>query len=203
MTFALKYRNAGPGNISRAGGVTYKHINALAAVLAVVFLGFIQGSASAQGLTGSLGAMRVDTNAPISIESDSLEVDDNAKLAVFAGRVRITQEKMLLTAGRLEIRYSPGANGRPTELKTVDAIGKVRMSLNDQVATGSRAHYNLATEIMTLSGNVVLSQGENVIRGDKVEVNLRTGKSRVISSATSANKGRVRGLFKPNRVRRQ
>jgi len=176
-------------------------------VLASVFTSLLAGSGSdpsfAQGLTGSLGAMRVDTDAPIRIESDTLEVDDNAKLAVFAGKVRVTQEKMRLTAGRLEIRYRPGANGRPTELRSVVAVGGVRMSLNDQVATGARAHYDLATEIMTLSGNVVLSQGENVIRGDSVEVNLRTGKSRVVSSAVSENKGRVRGLFKPNRIRRQ
>jgi len=176
-------------------------------VLASVFTGLLAGFGGdpslAQGLTGSLGAMRVDTDAPIRIESDTLEVDDNAKLAVFIGSVRVTQEKMRLTAGRLEIRYRPGANGRPTELRTVIAMGGVRMSLNDQVATGSRAHYDLANEIMTLTGNVVLSQGENVIRGDSVEVNLKTGKSRVVSSATSENKGRVRGLFKPNRIRRQ
>ncbi|VAW13297.1 Lipopolysaccharide export system protein LptA [hydrothermal vent metagenome] len=174
---------------------------ALAFAFGVTLLGW--SSASAQGLTGSLSAMRVDTNAPIRIESDSLEVDEKAKLAVFAGKVTVTQERMRLTAGRLEIRYTPGANGQPTQLRTVDALGGVRMSLNDQVATGSRAHYNLATEIMTLSGDVVLSQGENVIRGDQLEVNLKTGKTRVISSATSANKGRVRGLFKPNRLRRQ
>lgn len=173
----------------------------MALVFVVLALG--GGGAGAQGLTGSLGAMRVDTNAPIRIESDTLEVDERAKLAVFAGKVSVTQERMRLTAGRLEIRYRPGAGGRPTELRTVDALGGVRMSLNDQVATGARAHYDLATEIMTLTGNVVLSQGENVIRGDQVEVNLKTGKSRVISSASSSSKGRVRGLFKPNRLRRQ
>ncbi len=175
----------------------------LAGILVVALSGLASDRAAAQGLTGSLGAMRVDTDAPIRIESDTLEVDDKAKVAVFAGRVRVTQEKMRLTAGRLEIRYRPAANGRPTELRTVIAVGGVRMSLNDQVATGARAHYDLATEIMTLTGNVVLSQGENVIRGDSVEVNLKTGKSRVVSTASSENKGRVRGLFKPNRIRRQ
>ena len=153
----------------------------------------------AQGLTGSLGTMAVDTDAPIRIESDSLEVDEKAKLAVFIGKVKVSQEKMRLSTSRLEIRYSPGSNGAPTSLRTVDARGGVRMSMDDQVATGNTAHYDLRTEIMTLSGGVVLSQGENVIRGDKIEVNLKTGKSRVISSATSSSGGRVRGLFTPNR----
>lgn len=155
----------------------------------------------AQGLTGSLGTMRVDTNAPIRIEADSLEVDERKKIAVFSGKVSVSQERMRLTASRLEIRYSPGENGRPTRLRTVDARGGVRMSMKDQVATGAHAHYDLSTEIMTLTGNVVLSQGENVIRGDKVEVNLKTGKSRVVSVDGGSSKGRVRGLFKPNRLR--
>lgn len=161
----------------------------------------VSTSAEAQGLAGSIGTMNVDTDAPIRIEADSLEVDEKARLAVFQGRVQVSQERMRLTTGRLEIRYSPGENGRPTTLKTVDARGGVRMSIDDQVASGARAHYDLATEIMTLSGDVTLSQGENVIRGDQIEVNLKTGRSRVISSAQSSNKGRVRGLFKPNRQR--
>lgn len=152
----------------------------------------------AQGLTGSLDTLTVDTDEPIRIEADLLEVDEKASLAVFSGRVTATQERMRMTTEKLEIRYRAG-EGEQAQIRTIDARGSVVMTVDDQVVRGSHAHYDLATETLTLAGGVVLSQGENVIRGDRLEVNLRTGRSRIVSLAESENRGRVRGLFRPNR----
>ena len=167
------------------------------AIAALVLLLAAPGAA-AQGLTGSLNTMTVDTDDPIRVEADVLEVDEKAKLATFSGNVTVTQERMRLTTDRLEIRYSTDEN-RSAEIRTIDARGRVVMTVDDQVARGGNAHYDLRAETLTLAGAVVLSQGENVIRGDRLEVNLKTGRSRVISSADTENRGRVRGLFKPNR----
>lgn len=171
---------------------------ALTATLLTVFP--VTG-AVAQGLTGSLNTMTVDTDEPIRVEADLLEVDEKSSLATFSGNVTVSQEKMRLRTSRLEIRYRAG-EGQEAQIRTIDAKGGVLMTVDDQVARGTDAHYDLASETLTLTGAVVLSQGENAIRGDRLEVNLKTGRSRVVSSAKTENKGRVRAVFKPNRQNR-
>ncbi|MHA1546992.1 MAG: lipopolysaccharide transport periplasmic protein LptA [Alphaproteobacteria bacterium] len=170
---------------------------ALLWLLGAMFAGSLQ--AFAQGLATPLSNMAVNAKAPIQIEADNLEIDDNKKNAVFSGRVIATQEKMRLTTDKLVINYRSGKDGGNPQLRTIDARGNVVMKVRDQVATGAWAHYNLLEEKLTLSGKVVLSQGKNVIRGEKIVVNLKTGRSQMFSSKNTKSGGRVRGLFTPNR----
>lgn len=169
--------------------------------LTCVFAGIILGAqpALAQGFSSPLSNMSVNANAPINIEADTLEVDDNKQIATFSGRVAASQDKMRLTTDKLVINYRRGKDGSNPQLRTIDARGNVVMKVRDQVATGAWAHYNLLEEKLTLTGKVVLSQGENVIRGEKIVVNLKTGRSRMFSSEKSKKGGRVRGLFTPKR----
>jgi lipopolysaccharide export system protein LptA len=49
-----------------------------------------------------------------------------------------------------------------------------------------------------VGGNVVLTQGENVLKGDRLVIDLKTGQSRFENTATSnAGGGRIRALFMP------
>ena len=48
---------------------------------------------------------------------------------------------------------------------------------------------------VTLTGNVVMTQGKNVLRGDSLVVDLTSGVSRVESGKNG--QGRVQGLFLP------
>ena len=74
----------------------------------------------------------------------------------------------------------------------------------DQSATGDLGIYDLKTKTITLSGNVVVSQGQNVIHGERVVVNTETGNARVESGgggagANAAGGGRVRALIQPGK----
>ena len=53
----------------------------------------------------------------------------------------------------------------------------------------------MATNTVTLSGNVVLTQGPNVLRGERLIVDLNSGVSRI--EAGKGGSGRVQGLFVP------
>ena len=53
----------------------------------------------------------------------------------------------------------------------------------------------MKTNTVTLTGNVVMTQGKNVLRGDRLVVNLTSGVSRVESGKNGH--GRVQGLFLP------
>ena len=51
----------------------------------------------------------------------------------------------------------------------------------DQTATGDKGLFDMKANTVTLEGNVVVSQGQNVMRGDRLVVDLTTGVSRVES----------------------
>lgn len=164
----------------------------------LMLLAVLQSGAAAQGLSGSVANLSVNSDAPIRIEADVLEIDEPQSVATFAGKVRVTQENMLLTTDRLVVKYRASGAGEGAQLQTIDARGSVVMKVDDQVASGDVAHYDLVAEELTLSGKVVLSQGENVIRGEKIVVNLKTGKARMVAASQRQGE-RVRGVFTPNR----
>ena len=74
----------------------------------------------------------------------------------------------------------------------------------DQSATGDLGIYDLKTKTITLSGNVVVSQGQNIIHGERVVVDTETGNARVESGGSgagtgAAGSGRVRALIQPGK----
>jgi lipopolysaccharide export system protein LptA len=66
----------------------------------------------------------------------------------------------------------------------------VVVTQKDQVVTGETAVFDTKTNLVTMLGGVVLTQGKNVLRGDRLMVDMTTGVSRVESDS-----GRVQGLF--------
>jgi lipopolysaccharide export system protein LptA len=56
--------------------------------------------------------------------------------------------------------------------------------------TGDTAVFDTKTNLITMLGGIVLTQGKNVLRGDRLLVDMTTGVSRVESDS-----GRVQGLF--------
>jgi lipopolysaccharide export system protein LptA len=55
----------------------------------------------------------------------------------------------------------------------------VIVTQKDQTATGEKALFDMKSNTVTLQGNVVVSQGQNIMRGDRMVVDLTTGVSRV------------------------
>ena len=48
-----------------------------------------------------------------------------------------------------------------------------------------------------MGGNVVLTQGKNVLKGDRLVIDLTTGESRFENTGNAATGGRIRALFMP------
>jgi lipopolysaccharide export system protein LptA len=87
----------------------------------------------------------------------------------------------------------PASGGK---IRRMDVDGKVFMSSPTETASGDHAVYLAETGLITLTGNVILTRGQNVIRGTKLVIDADTGHS-VIESKPSAGGGRVKGLFVP------
>ncbi len=176
----------------------------------LVSLLFIALSAQAEEGSAPVIGFRADPNAPIEIEADTLIVEQADQQATFIGSVVAVQGAMTLTSDRLVVTYaakeadgtlSDEDAGSGTEVKQIHATGNVHVtSEDDQTAVGEWAIYEVADAEITMGDMVVLRQGENVIRGKRLQIDLNTGRARVDGgvSATdgeSGSSGRVRGLF--------
>jgi lipopolysaccharide export system protein LptA len=163
-------------------------------------------------------------DAPVQIEAATLEVHDKSKTATFSGNVQVVQGDTTMKCRSLVVFYGQEVGlGEPTaqatnatvksplggprgaqNIRRIEARGAVTVITKDQSASGDLGIYDLKTKTITLSGNVVVSQGQNVIHGERVVVDTETGNARVESGATGASaggpgSGRVRALIQPGK----
>ena len=89
---------------------------------------------------------------------------------------------------------NPGPGGQQ-KIKRLEARGGVVVTQKEQTATGETGVFDMQANTVTLTGHVVMTQGQNVLRGDRLVVNLTSGVSRVESGKNG--QGRVQGLFLP------
>lgn len=181
-----------------------------AAGAALVALGLVliaaPGLALAQSIGSSFQAYEGSSDEPINIEADMLEVDDEQKQAVFKGNVVARQGGFSLKARELAVYYTgqpagqvaaASAGGSDGSITRIEAKGKVLVTTrDDQTATSEWAKFDVEKQVVTIGGNVVLSQGQNVLKGDRLVIDLKTGKSR-FEVGNQSGKQRIRGLFQP------
>lgn len=134
----------------------------------------------------AFGGMKADTSAPVEVASDSLSVNQGDGSAVFTGNVVIGQGAMRLSAESVTVEY---VEGDQTRIKSLHAKGKVTLVSGQDAAEATEAVYQVESGNVTLTGDVVLTQGQNVLTGDQMTVNLATGTAQV--------DGRVRSVLQP------
>lgn len=172
---------------------------ALAAGSAFLGLALASGSAGAQTFSDAFAGFGSNEREPIQIEARELQVQDKSQSAVFSGDVVVTQGDAMLKTQRLVVHYDGSAAGGVNQrISRLEASGRVYISSKDQTATGERATFDMNRQLMVMTGGeVVLSQGPNVVVGNKLTVNLKTGKA----DLEAKNTGRVKVLIQPNSLR--
>src|SRR6185369_8724494 len=183
----------------------------LTALLAGLSLTIAANAEPAQQSGGAMQGFQMNRDQPVKIESNTLEVRDKSQQATFMGSVKLTQGETILQCNTLVIFYEENAapagpkKGAPAtaqknggglggqQIKRAEAKGDVRVTQKDQTARGDSGVFDVKSNSVTLIGNVVLTQGTNVVRGDRMFVDLNTGISRVESDKAK----RVESLFNP------
>jgi lipopolysaccharide export system protein LptA len=191
-----------------------------ACMAACAFAAMLGSGAHAQGaVSGVPNAMQgfsQNRDQPIQIEAASLEMRDKKKEATFAGNVKVVQGDTTMTSKTLVVFYesssgqaappppanskaakssapmksaTPGPDGS-SSIKRLEARGSVVVTQKEQVVTGETAIFDTKANLITMAGGVVLTQCKNVLRGDRLLVDMTTGVSRVESDS-----GKVQGLF--------
>jgi lipopolysaccharide export system protein LptA len=186
-----------------------------AAAFAFALAGDAGAQGAVQGVPNAMQGFSQNRDQPIQIESATLEMRDKKKEATFAGNVKVVQGDTTMTSKTLVVFYesaaapaaapaadskaaaksapiqsaTPGPGGS-SSIKRLEARGNVVVTQKDQVVTGETAVFDTKTNLVTMLGGVVLTQGKNVLRGDRLLVDMTTGVSRVESDS-----GKVQGLF--------
>ena len=151
--------------------------------------------AFAQNSSGAGGGFSLSGDAPIEIVSDKLEVRDQENLAIFTGNVRVRQGNLTLEADRIKVAYSRPAKGDPV-IQRLDADGNVRLATPTERATSRFGIYDVDKRVLTLIGNVVLTQGTTKVNGNRLTIDLASGRSTLDGRTSSGQPGsRVSGRF--------
>ncbi len=145
-------------------------------LLLAFFLSFGAGPSAAQ--------LAASSDEPIDITGDAAEFKDN--IAIWTGNVRVVQAEAILTAERLEATLNDDG-----EFQSIQAIGSVRYSNGKEAITGERADYDAAARTITISDNVIVTQGKQVMSAGAVTYWIDTGK---VKFAPEPGK-RIRGIF--------
>ena len=182
--------------------------------LALTAAGDAGAQSAVQGVPNAMQGFSQNRDQPIQIEAGSLEMRDKKKEATFAGNVKVVQGDTIMTSKTLVVFYDSGAAagapppagskaaksapiqsatpgpGGSSSIRRLEAKGTVVVTQKDQIVTGETAVFDTKTNLITMLGGIVLTQGKNVLRGDRLMVDMTTGVSRVESDS-----GRVQGLF--------
>ncbi|HET9639536.1 MAG TPA: LptA/OstA family protein [Allosphingosinicella sp.] len=136
-----------------------------------------------------------NSNAPVDVAADRIEVQDRADRAIFSGNVVVRQAELTLTAARLTVAYSSGGG---VELRRIDATGGVTVRSPSETARGNVGIYDLDRRIITLIGDVSLVQRDAKVNGGRLTIDLDSGRAVMDGGGppgTTRQGGRVTGTF--------
>lgn len=140
-----------------------------------------------------------NSNAPVDVSADRIEVQDRADRAIFAGNVHVVQAEMTLDTPRLTVAYSGGQNtgNNNVQIHRLDAAGGVVVKSPTETAKGDFGIYDLDRKLITLIGNVQLNREQNQVNGSRLVIDLDSGRAVVDGGPPGVNSsgGRVNGHF--------
>jgi lipopolysaccharide export system protein LptA len=167
-------------------------------VIALGVLAFAAGNAQAQIST---------KNGPIEVNSDHLTADNNANTAIYEGHVEALQNENRMRSDMLNVHFVKRGAGAPTttaanngqtasNIDRLEATGNVYFVTPTQVIRGDKAVYTKDNDTIVVTGQVVVTQGEDVMRGSRLTYDRATGKSTMDADPQS---GRVKTVLYPDK----
>lgn len=139
------------------------------------------------GLPATTGAQSANdaTRQPVQYGADAGEYTPDG--FALRGRAEVTQGTNRIRADAIKGFTSNG------QLTRVEATGNVYFVTPEQSMRGNNAVYNLNDGSVVVTGDVILTQGQNVLSGGRLVYNVRTETARIESAGN-----RVRGVFYPS-----
>lgn len=150
------------------------------------------------------------TGKEIKIEGDAGSLTAYEKIvflgkqnkAVAYGRPKARQDNQVVESNKMTAFFKP-ASGGGLELDRIEAVGDVIIVTLEEVLKADRAVYKIGEKQAKLSGNIQITRGANILRGDEAFLDIINGTSTLSSKSVGKegqmgeknSSGRVRGLF--------
>jgi len=99
--------------------------------------------------SGRAGSSGFNSNSPVDVQADRIEVQDRADRAIFSGNVVATQGNMTMNAARVTVVYT---NNNGVDVQRMEATGGVRLRTPTETATGNVGLYDVNRRLVTLIG---------------------------------------------------
>jgi lipopolysaccharide export system protein LptA len=131
----------------------------------------------AASLAGAASAKTTDRNQPMDVEADrtDAELGDDSD-AILTGNVKITQGTLEVGADRATIKRKAGdisqvvLTGAPATLRQVNDNGETMNARASQIV------YTLTSDLVVMTGGVVIEQPRGTLRGETIKYDLKTGR---------------------------
>lgn len=133
------------------------------------------------GTKVAFGGLKGDPKLPVTVTSQTLTVDEAAGTAVFEGDVLVVQGEMRLSSDTMRVEY----DDETQRIRRLWAKGNVILVNADDAAQSQSAEYVIDDGIVTMLGDVVLTQGPATFSAEKMVADLVTGYGQLIGGVTS------------------
>jgi lipopolysaccharide export system protein LptA len=149
------------------------------------------------GQEGTSALKGHDSDAPVDVAADRIEVQDRADRAIFSGNVDVRQGNLRLNSSRLTVAYS---NTGGIEIRRLEASGGVTLRSPSESARSQFAIYDLDERLVTMIGGVELTRGDSHVQGGRLVLDLDSGRAVMDGGTagapgTQSSGGRVTGRF--------
>ena len=124
-------------------------------------------------------SFKFNSSLPLEIKSDELNIEQNTGKATFSGSVMATQGNLILTAVTIVVEYALKNSRMTSEMKKLTANKDVTIVSDTQSAVANKVVYDIVSENIIMTGDVILKEGLSATSGDKLTINLNTGSRRM------------------------
>jgi lipopolysaccharide export system protein LptA len=144
-------------------------------------------------------AEKADRDKPVTLEADTVTLDDIRKISIYEGNVILSQGTLLLRADRVQVTQNADgldkvvASGRPVSFRQ-------KLDGRDEFIEGyaNRIEYTGASSQLELIGQARLRRDGDELRGAQISYNANTESYKVVSQPDAQTPGgRVRAIIRP------
>jgi lipopolysaccharide export system protein LptA len=131
-------------------------------------------------------------SGPIEISANDIDMQPQQRLALLTGNAAVIQDGAILRASRIRITYAGTPSGDMGEIDKVFTDSETFYVTPTERIRGDRAVFDRRSNTVQFTGNVIVTQGQNVLKGAVLTLNTVTR-----ASTMRGLDGRVRAVFFP------
>ena len=139
---------------------------------------------------------------PIHIQSDDgVRIHQSGQTITALTHVRVRQLDRQIASDKMTLFYYAPRQNPENRVQKIQAEGQVVATTPTQKMTGDYGEYNPETGLITMTGNVVLSQGSSLAYADTATLDMKTGVSSLTPDVKQDKNKRITGTLVPSELK--